>query len=142
MALIVLCQIPVQVTTMTQNDDVQALQAKAEKRLAALKKEKLVTRISVLSTFVDRERPPNDSCSACRSKRIKRLLISIGGRAIKQKAGSCKRWVILSVTCLSKWIAENMTLSLSCDLHAIQRKKSEVRAVGVLMRSLGSWTVR
>jgi hypothetical protein len=35
---------------MTQNSDVQGLQSKAEARLAALKDEKLVTRIAVLST--------------------------------------------------------------------------------------------
>jgi hypothetical protein len=35
---------------MTQNTDVQGLQSKAEERLAALKDEKLVTRIAVLST--------------------------------------------------------------------------------------------
>jgi len=37
---------------MTQNTDVQGLQVKAEARLASLKKEKLVTRISVLSTLL------------------------------------------------------------------------------------------
>jgi len=37
---------------MTQSTDVQGLQAKAEARLAALKDEKLVTRISVLSTLL------------------------------------------------------------------------------------------
>jgi hypothetical protein len=36
--------------TMTQDTDTQGLQSKAEMRLAALKDEKLVTRISVLST--------------------------------------------------------------------------------------------
>ncbi len=35
---------------MTQNSDAQGLQSKAEARLAALKDEKLVTRIAVLST--------------------------------------------------------------------------------------------
>lgn len=35
---------------MTQSPDVQGLQSKAEARLAALKDEKLVTRIGVLST--------------------------------------------------------------------------------------------
>ena len=35
---------------MTQNTDVEGLQSKAEARLATLKQEKLVTRISVLST--------------------------------------------------------------------------------------------
>jgi len=35
---------------MTQNSDAQGLQSKAEARLADLKNEKLVTRISVLST--------------------------------------------------------------------------------------------
>jgi hypothetical protein len=35
---------------MTENTDVQELQSKAEARLAALKDEKLVTRIAVLST--------------------------------------------------------------------------------------------
>ena len=33
--------------------DVQGLQSKAETRLASLKQEKLVTRIAVLSTFLD-----------------------------------------------------------------------------------------
>ena len=37
---------------MTQNTDVQGLQDKAEVRLAALKREKLVTRIAVLSTLL------------------------------------------------------------------------------------------
>jgi hypothetical protein len=39
------------VCPMTQNADVQGLQSKAEARLALLKEEKLVTRISVLSTL-------------------------------------------------------------------------------------------
>jgi hypothetical protein len=38
--------------TMTQDTDAQALQDKAEARLASLKKEKLVTRIAVLSTLL------------------------------------------------------------------------------------------
>lgn len=38
--------------TMTQDTEVQGLQSKAEARLAALKEEKLVTRISVLSTLL------------------------------------------------------------------------------------------
>ena len=37
---------------MTQNTDVQGLQSKAEARLAALTEEKLVTRISVLTTLL------------------------------------------------------------------------------------------
>jgi hypothetical protein len=37
---------------MTQDTDVQALQDKAEARLASLKEEKLVTRIAVLSTLL------------------------------------------------------------------------------------------
>jgi len=37
---------------MTQSADVQGLQARAEARLAALKDEHLVTRISVLSTLL------------------------------------------------------------------------------------------
>ncbi len=37
---------------MTQNTDVQGLQSKAEARLAALREEKLVTRIAVLSTLL------------------------------------------------------------------------------------------
>jgi hypothetical protein len=37
---------------MTQNTAVQGLQSKAEARLAALKEEKVVTRISVLSTLL------------------------------------------------------------------------------------------
>jgi hypothetical protein len=37
---------------MTQNTDVQGLQSRAEARLAALKQEKLVTRIAVLSTLL------------------------------------------------------------------------------------------
>jgi hypothetical protein len=37
---------------MTQNTEVQGLQSKAEARLAALKEEKLVTRVSVLSTLL------------------------------------------------------------------------------------------
>jgi ribosomal protein L15 len=37
---------------MTPNTDVQGLQGKAEVRLAALQKEKLVTRIAVLSTLL------------------------------------------------------------------------------------------
>lgn len=37
---------------MTQDTDVQGLQSKAEARLAALKEEKLVTRIAVLSTLL------------------------------------------------------------------------------------------
>jgi hypothetical protein len=37
---------------MTQNSDVQGLQDKAEARLAALKQEKLVTRIAILSTLL------------------------------------------------------------------------------------------
>jgi len=38
--------------TMTPNTDVQALQGKAEARLASLQSEKLVTRIAVLSTLL------------------------------------------------------------------------------------------
>jgi ribosomal protein L15 len=38
--------------TMTQDTDAQALQDKAEARLASLKEEKLVTRIGVLSTLL------------------------------------------------------------------------------------------
>jgi hypothetical protein len=37
---------------MTQNNDVQGLQSKAEARLAALTEERLVTRISVLTTLL------------------------------------------------------------------------------------------
>jgi hypothetical protein len=37
---------------MRQNTDVQGLQSRAEARLAALKEEKLVTRIAVLSTLL------------------------------------------------------------------------------------------
>ena len=37
---------------MTQDTDAQALQDKAEARLASLKEEKLVTRIAVLSTLL------------------------------------------------------------------------------------------
>jgi hypothetical protein len=37
---------------MTQNGDVQGLQSRAEARLAALKAERLVTRIAVLSTLL------------------------------------------------------------------------------------------
>jgi len=37
---------------MTQDTDVRGLQSKAEARLAALKQEKLVTRIAVLSTLL------------------------------------------------------------------------------------------
>ena len=37
---------------MTQNTDVQGLQSKAEARLAALTEERLVTRISVLTTLL------------------------------------------------------------------------------------------
>jgi hypothetical protein len=37
---------------MTQNTDVQGLQSRAEARLAALKQEKLVTRIAILSTLL------------------------------------------------------------------------------------------
>jgi hypothetical protein len=36
---------------MTQNTEIQGLQSRAEARLAALKQEKLVTRIAVLSTL-------------------------------------------------------------------------------------------
>jgi len=39
---------------MMQNTDTQGLQSKSEARLASLKEEKLVTRIAVLSTSLDR----------------------------------------------------------------------------------------
>jgi hypothetical protein len=41
---------------MTPNTDVQGLQGKAEARLAVLQKEKLVTRIAVLSTLLGQGR--------------------------------------------------------------------------------------
>ena len=44
---------------MTQETDVQGLQSKAEARLASLKDEKLVTRISVLSTSLGQGRTTN-----------------------------------------------------------------------------------
>ncbi|HEY6995595.1 MAG TPA: hypothetical protein VH397_17965 [Xanthobacteraceae bacterium] len=44
---------------MTQETDVQGLQSKAEARLASLKDEKLVTRISVLSTSLGQGKTTN-----------------------------------------------------------------------------------
>lgn len=87
-----------------QNTDTQGLQSKAEARLASLKEEKLVTRIAVLST------------SLGQGKITRRLMIGMSiethktspdfdqKSVTKQGAGSCRRWVILIVTCLSKWI--------------------------------------
>jgi hypothetical protein len=91
---------------MTQNTDVQGLQSKAEACLAPLKEEKLVTRIAVLSTLLGH------------GKITKRLMIGMSiethktspdfdqKSVTKQRVGSCRRWVILIVTCLSKWIAK------------------------------------
>jgi hypothetical protein len=92
---------------MTQDTDTQGLQSKAEARLASLKEEKLVTRIAVLST------------SLGQGKITRRLMIGMSiethktspdfdqKSVTKQGAGSCRRWVILIVTCLSKWIAKD-----------------------------------
>jgi hypothetical protein len=96
---------------MTQNTDVQGLQSKAEACLTPLKEEKLVTRIAVLSTLLGH------------GKITKRLMIGMSIEAHKTspdfdqkkcsqaKVGSCRHWVILIVTCLSKWIAKIIVAS-------------------------------
>jgi hypothetical protein len=93
---------------MTPNTDVQALQGKAEARLASLQSEKLVTRIAVLST------------SLGQGKKTERLMIGMSVEthktspdfdqksAARQRAGSCRRWAISIVTCSSKWIAKRL----------------------------------
>jgi hypothetical protein len=63
----------------------QELQIKAEIRLAALIEEKLVTRISVLSTLLGGGKKPNDFSSAFRLKRTKCRRTSINDRGQSEK---------------------------------------------------------
>jgi hypothetical protein len=69
----------------------QELQIKAQMRLASLMEEKLVTRISVLSTLLGGGKQPNDFSSAFRLKRTKRHRTSIKRPPTKRKIELSRR---------------------------------------------------